>query len=71
MGEALGIGFQCGQALNVRLNMCCFEFLRAFGARRVIIRFRSSGFAQTILDRSFGTRRSRPTPNLQPPTRNS
>jgi hypothetical protein len=36
----------------------------------VIIRFHSSGFAQTILDRAFGARRSRPTPNLQPPTRN-
>src|SRR5258708_12076822 len=72
-GEALGIGFQCGQALNVRLNMCSFEFLRAFGARRVSLfdsvaraSPRLSWIAPSVLDEVVPL----PTCNLQPVTRN-
>jgi hypothetical protein len=72
MGEALGIGFQCGQALNVRLNMCCFEFLRAFGARRALFDSvaraspRLSWIAPSVPDEVVPL----PTCNLQPVTRN-
>ncbi len=71
--EAPGNWFPMWSSTECASQHVLFRILTRFRRQtRLFIRFRSSGFAQTILDRSFGLDEVVPLPtcNLQPVTRN-